>query len=170
LSEPIARSAGRPHGFRPVHLVVGVAVACAWVGLTAFVLTHGKGESSSVDVYSELPPGFTAHLRAHGVQYQGLSPVDAATTRRVLAQPLGGGVASAGSSAIVLRTALSDSRANSGPTYDNEAALMLVVPGVQTGGGPKSSVYVAFLDPLTFRSLTTLSYHAGPAVPGGASG
>jgi hypothetical protein len=168
LSEPITGPTSRPHGFRPFHVVVGIAVACAWVGLAAFVLTHGRGESSSVDVYSELPPDFTAQLRAKGVQYQGLSSVDAATTRRALAQPLGGGVVSSGSSAIVLRTALTDSGADSGTKYDNEAALMVVVPGVQGGSGSAaSSVYVAFLDPITFHVLTTLTYHATAS---GASG
>jgi hypothetical protein len=146
--------------------VVGIVVTCLWIGLAAFVLTHGIGGSSSVDVYSQLPPGFTAQLRAQGVQYQGLSPVDAATTKQALSQPLGGGVASSGSSALVLRTALTENGAHSGHTYDNEAALMVVVPDVQAGGSA-SSVYVAFLDPITFRTLTRLTYDATSA---GASG
>jgi hypothetical protein len=165
LSEPIARR--RPHGFKPFHLVVGVAVACVWVGLAAFVLTHGNGESSSVDVYSELPPDFTAQLQAQGVQYQGLSPVDAATTQRVLAQPLGGGVVSSGSSAIVLRTSLTEAGAGHATKYDNQAALMVVVPDVQAGGGSASSVYVAFLDPVTFHVLARLTYHAASASASG---
>jgi hypothetical protein len=166
LSEPVARPAGRPYGFKPFHLVVGVVVACVWVGLAAFVLSHGKGEASSVDVYSALPPDFTSQLQAQGVQYQGLSPVDAATTQQVLAQPLGGGAASSGSSAIVLRTALTDAGAKQGTSYTDQAALMVVVPDVRTGGSG-SSVYVAFLDPVTFKTLTTLTYDASAA---GASG
>jgi hypothetical protein len=158
LSEPVARPVGRPHGFKPFHLVVGAVVACVWVGLAAFVLSHGHGRSSSVDVYSELPADFNAQLHAQGVQYQGLSPVDAATTQRVLAQPLGGGVVSSGTGAIVLRTALTDTAAQHGDTTaSNEAALMVVVPDVQAGGSG-SSVYVAFLNPVTYQTLTTLTY------------
>jgi hypothetical protein len=160
LSEPILRPTRRPPGFKPFHLVVGIVVACVWVALAAFVLTHGHGQSSSVDVYSELPPDFTAQLQAKGVQYQGLSPVDAATTQKVLAQPLVGGVVPTGSSALVLRTALSGSGGSSGTTYDNRAALMVVVPHVQAGGGSATAVYVAFVDPITFHILTALTYHA----------
>jgi hypothetical protein len=166
LSDPVARPTGRPYGFKPFHLVVGVVVACVWVGLAAFVLTHGKGESSSVDVYSELPPDFTTQLQAQGVQYQGLSPVDAATTQRVLAQPLGSGVASSGSNAIVLRTALTRTGAKQGTAYTDQAALMVVVPDVRAGGSG-SSVYVAFLDPVTFKTLTTLTYDAAAASASG---
>jgi hypothetical protein len=166
LSEAIARSSGRPPGYRPFHLVVGGVVACLWVGLAAFVLTHGIGGSSSADFYSELPPGFTAQLRALGVKYQGLSSVDAATTKKALAQPLGGGVVSSASSAIVLRTALTDNGTHSGRKYDNESALMVVVPDVHAGGSA-SSVYVAFLDPLTFRTLTKLTYDATSASASG---
>jgi hypothetical protein len=159
LSEPVARATGRPHGFRPFHLVVGVVMAVVWVGLGAFVLAHGRGDSSSVDVYSELPPDFTSQLQAQGVQYQGLSSVDAATTQQVLAQPLGGGVVSSGSDALVLRTALTETGTERGTTYTDQAALMVVVPDAQTGGSG-SSVFVAFLDPVTFRTLTTLTYDA----------
>lgn len=166
MSEPVARPSGRPYGFKPFHLVVGVVVAVVWVGLAAFVLTHGRGESSSVDVYSELPPDFTAQLQAKGVQYQGLSPVDATTTQSVLAQPLGGGVVSSGSSAIVLRTALTDTGAK--PTYQDQAALMVVVPDVRTGGSG-SSVFVAFLDPITFKTLTTLTYDVTTPTPSAGS-
>jgi hypothetical protein len=169
LSEPIVRPAGRPYGFKPFHLVVGVVIACLWVGLAAFVLTHGRGESSSVDVYSELPPDFTARLQVQGVQYQGLSPVDAATTQQVLAQPIGGGVVASGSNAIVLRTALTTSGAAHGTRYTDQAALMVVVPDAQTGGSG-SSVFVAFLDPITFKTLTTLTYDAAAGPSASASG
>jgi hypothetical protein len=165
LSEPVARPSGRPYGFKPFHLVVGVVVALVWVGLGVFVLTHGTGESSSVDVYSELPPDFTAQLQAHGVQYQGLSPVDATTTTEVLAQPLGGGVVSSGANAIVLRTALTATGAGQGTAYTDQAALMVVVPDAQTGGSG-SSVFVAFLDPVTFKTLTTLTYDATASASG----
>ena len=165
MSEPIVRPLGRPPGFKPFHLVVGIVVACAWVGLAAFVLTHGHGQSSSVDVYSELPPDFTAQLQAHGVQYQGLSPVDATTTTEVLAQPLGGGVVSSGANAIVLRTALTATGAGQGTAYTDQAALMVVVPDAQTGGSG-SSVFVAFLDPVTFKTLTTLTYDATASASG----
>jgi hypothetical protein len=170
LSEPVARAAGRPPGFKPFHLVVGVVVAVVWVGLGAFVLTHGKGDSSSVDVYSELPPDFTSQLQAQGVQYQGLSSVDAATTQRVLAQPLGGGVVSSGASPLVLRTALTDTSGKQGATFTDQAALMVVVPGARTGSS-SSAVYVAFLDPVTFKTLTTLTYdEAAASASAGSSG
>ena len=166
MSEPVARPLGRPYGFKPFHLVVGVVVACVWVGLAAFVLTHGRGQDSAVDVYSQLPPDFDARLQAQGVQYQGLSPVDAATMQRVLAQPLSGGVVSSGSSAIVLRTALTDTGAQQGSsTYTDQAALMVVVPDVQAGGSG-SSVYVAFLDPVTYKTLTSLTYDAATGSSG----
>jgi hypothetical protein len=162
LSEPLARPTGRPYGFKPFHLVVGVVVALVWVGVAAFVLTHGRGDSSSVDVYSELPPDFTSQLQAQGVQYQGLSSVDAATTQQVLAQPLGGGVVSSGDSPLVLRTALTDTGGKQGATFTDQAALMVVVPDARTGSSG-SSVYVAFLDPVTFKTLTTVTYDAGAA-------
>jgi len=167
LSEPVAGPRGRPYGFKPFHLVVGAVVACFWVGLAAFVLTHGHGDPSAVDVYSELPPDFTTHLQAQGVQYQGLSSVDAATTQRVLAQPLGGGVPSSGSGAIVLRTALTDTKGRPGSTYTDQAALMVVVPDVRAGGGSGSSVFVAFLDPVTLKTLTTLTYDDTAPSPSG---
>src|SRR3954452_4047513 len=82
--EPVRRS-GAPPGFKPLHLVIGVVVLVAWFGVLAFVLTQGHDEASSVDVYSELPPGFTGALQAKGVTYTGLSPVDAATQQQALA-------------------------------------------------------------------------------------
>jgi hypothetical protein len=167
LSDPIARPHGRSYGFKPFHLAVGAVVACVWVGLAAFVLVHGRGDSSSVDVYSQLPPDFTAQLQAQGVQYQGLSPVDAALTQQVLAQPIGNGVLSAGSSAIVLRTALTDTGAKQGTSYTDQAALMVVVPNAQIGAGSSSSVFVAFLDPITLHTLTTLTYDAAAASASG---
>jgi hypothetical protein len=167
LSEPFVRHTGRPYGFRPFHVVVGVVVGCLWVGLAAFALTHGHGESSAVDVYSELPPDFTAQLQARGVQYQGLSPVDATTTQKVLAQSGGNGVVASGSSAIVLQTSLTDTGAKSGTRYTDRAALMVVVPNAQTTGASSSSVFVGFFDPVTFQVLTTLTYDASAASASG---
>ena len=65
-----------------MHLVIGAVVFVVWFGVLGFVLTHGRNEASSVDVYSELPPGFNDALAAKGVTYQGLSPVDANTRAR----------------------------------------------------------------------------------------
>jgi hypothetical protein len=161
LSEPLVRHTGRPYGFKPFHLVVGAVVGCVWIALAAFALTHGHGEPSAVDVYSELPPDFNAQLQAQGVRYQGLSPVDATTTARVLAQRGGDGVVPGGSTPIVLRTSLSAAKTKSGAGYTDQAALMVVVANTgTTGASPTSgsSVYVAFFDPVTFRLLTTLTY------------
>src|SRR3954453_5962159 len=64
LSEPDPQPGttrlGRTPGMRPIHAVVALVVAVAWAGVLAFVLTHGKDQGSGVDVYSELPAGFTA--------------------------------------------------------------------------------------------------------------
>jgi hypothetical protein len=167
LSEPLVRHTGRPYGFRPFHVVVGVALALVWVGLAAFVLTHGHGESSSVDVYSELPPEFTAKLQAQGVQYQGLSSVDAATTQQVLAQAQSGGGIASGSNALVLRTSLTDTSGKPGTSFTDQAALMVVVQDAQAGGASGSSVYVAFVDPVTYQVLTSLTYDVTAASASG---
>src|SRR3569623_1995422 len=66
---------GAPPGFKGRHLVIGVVVFVVWFAVMGFVLTHGRDQSSSVDVYSQLPSGFTAGLATKGVAYQGLSPV-----------------------------------------------------------------------------------------------
>ena len=51
---------GRPPGMQAgPPAVVAVVFALVWVGVLVVVLTHGQDEASSVDVYSELPPGFT---------------------------------------------------------------------------------------------------------------
>ena len=44
-------------------------VLIVWFSVLGFVLTHGRNESSSVDVYSQLPPGFTGALQAKGVTF-----------------------------------------------------------------------------------------------------
>jgi hypothetical protein len=154
---------------KPVHAVVAGLFALFWIGLLAYVLFHGKDEGSSVDVYSELPPGFTAALQAEGVTYAGLSPVASGTVDQVLAHAPADAAAPSGVDPIVLRTSFSDTA--QGASFQDRAALMVVVPqsaspsasaeGAQ-GSGP---VYVAFLDPTTYQVLTTLTY------PGaGASG
>jgi hypothetical protein len=139
---------------KPVHAVVAGLFALFWIGLLAFVLTHGKDDDSGVDVYSELPPGFTAALQTKGVTYTGLSPVDSATVAQVLSHAttadLGGG--STGDP-IVLRTAFSDS--TQGSDLQDRAALMVVVPGSQASDG---AVHVAFLDPASYTTLATVSY------------
>src|SRR4051794_11103933 len=48
---------GAPPGFKRIHLIIGAVVFVVWFGVLGFVLTHGRDEESSVDVYSELPPG-----------------------------------------------------------------------------------------------------------------
>src|SRR4029079_6139344 len=93
LSEPVSEPGsvpggtqlGRTPGMKPVPAVVAGLFALFWIGLLAYVLFHGKDEGSSVDVYSELPPGFTAALPAKGVTYAGLSPVASGTVDEVLA-------------------------------------------------------------------------------------
>ena len=155
------RPTGRPPGFRPVHLVVAGVLAVVWLGLTAFVLTHGRHEASSVDVYSELPPGFTGALQAEGVTYQGLSPVDAATQQQALSHvPANGSAGPSGqtgeSQPLVFRTSFSVVRGNGQPGAATPA-LMIVVPG------DGSAVTVDFVDPTTFAELKTVTY-------GGASG
>lgn len=156
MSPEYVRRTGPPPGFKRIHLVYGVVLAVAWAALMVFVLTRGHGDQSSVDVYSELPPAFTNELAAKGVLYQGLSPVDSGTVGQVLAHtqvPAQGGQSSSGSNPIVLRTAFSDSAKG----VTDQPALMVVVPVAGSSGGG-SSVFVAFLDPTTYKTLTSLSY------------
>jgi hypothetical protein len=161
LSHEYVRPAGPPPGFRPIHLLYGAAFVVVWVLLLVFVLTKGHADRSSVDVYSELPPAFTNELAAKGVLYQGLSPVDSATVDQVLAHAsAGGAIAPGGSNPIVLKTSFSDEAKG----YRDQAALMVVVPDARSSSGT-SAVYVAFLDPTSYRTLASLSY----ATSGGAS-
>jgi len=160
LSPEYVRRSGRPPGFQPYHLVVGAVLGVAWIGVLAFVLAHGKKDGSSVDVYSELPAGFTTSLQQQGVTYAGLSPVDDATVRQALSQATTGGAAPAGSAPIVLRTSFSDHGA--GASFTDQPALMVVVadaPSAAAGTAP-SPVFVAFVDPTTYKTLTTLTYDA----------
>ena len=125
----------------------------AWVGVLAFVLTHGRDQGSGVDVYSELPPGFTAALQTKGVTFSGLSPVDGATVQQVLSHATTDVAAASGADPIVLRTAFTDTA--QGADFQDRAALMVVVPQSQASSG---SVYVAFLDPTTYTTLTSVNY------------
>ena len=138
---------------KPIHAVVAGVLALVWAVVLGYVLTHGKDEGSGVDVYSELPPGFTAALQTKGVTFTGLSPVDAATVQQVLSHATTDGAAATGADPIVLRTAFSDS--GQGSTFQDRAALMVVVPQSQASSG---SVHVAFLDPSTYTTLTSVTY------------
>jgi hypothetical protein len=162
LGESLIRQTGRPAGFKPFHLVVAAVIAVVWVGLAAFALTHGRGAQSSVDVYSELPADLTFQLQAKGVQYQGVSSVDAGTTQAVLSHVGGSGV-TAGSGVLVVRTSFTDNAqaaGKGGKTYTDQPALMVVAP--QTTG---SSVFVAFVDPTSYQVLTSLTYTSSAVSP-----
>lgn len=153
MSPEYVRPTGRPPGSKPIHLLYAAVLAVVWVVVIVVVLTRGHGDPSEVDVYSQLPPAFTNELAAKGVLYQGLSPVDSGTTEQALAHARTEGPVTAGSNAIVLRTSFSDQAKG----YADRAALMVVVPGsTVAGGGP--GVLVSFLDPTTYRTLTSLSY------------
>lgn len=157
MARSLAPQTGRPPGMKPVHGVVGAVVLVLWFGLAAFVLTHGRGDASGVDVYSELPPGFTTELQSRGVTYSGLSSVDATTVKAVLATASGSGAT--GSSPLVFRTSLSSTRPLGSKKFTDQPALMVVVPGVQPSQGTSAtSVFVEFVDPITFSVLTQLTY------------
>lgn len=151
---------GAPYGFKPFHLVVGAVVLVVWFGVLAFVLTHGRDEASSVDVYSELPPGFTSALQAKGVTYAGLSPVDASTQSAALAHVPAVGNDNGGKP-IVLRTSFTTTKGSAQPGVA-KPALMIVVPD-PTG----TDVHVDFLDPSTYQELTSVEY--GATSPSGGS-
>jgi hypothetical protein len=167
LSHEYVRPAGPPPGFRPIHLLYGAVFVVVWVLLLLYVLTKGHDSQSSVDVYSQLPPAFTNELAAKGVLYQGLSPVDSATVDQVLSHAsAGGAIAPGGSNPIVLKTAFSDEAKG----FTDQAALMVVVPDARSSSGT-SAVYVAFLDPTTYRTLASLSYAtSGSASPSPSAG
>jgi hypothetical protein len=141
---------GAPPGFKPWHIPVGVAIFVVWFGVLGFVLTHGRNQGSSVDVYSEVPPGLTTSLAAQGVTYQGLSPVDSSTTHQVLSRlPAIGN--DNGGQPLVFRTTFA---VRHGKPSAQTPALMVVVPD-PTG----SDVHVDFVDPTTYRTLLTVSYN-----------
>ena len=154
MSDAEVRRLGRTPGMKPVHAVVAGLFALFWVLLLAYVLAHGKNDDSGVDVYSELPPGFTAALQTKGVSYAGLSPVDGATVAQVLAHANAADLGGDGSGdPIVLRTSFSDS--DPAVSLQDRAALMVVVPQSQAADG---AVHVAFLDPTSYTTLATVSY------------
>jgi hypothetical protein len=149
LSPDYVHRVGAPPGFKPIHLLYGVVVLVVWFGVLGFVLTHGRDEASSVDVYSELPPGLTDALAAEGVTYQGLSPVDSNTESQVLAH-LSATAGTNGGKPLVFRTSFtttSGSRQSATPT----PALMVVIPDRSDSGA-----HVDFVDPTTYRELDSI--------------
>jgi hypothetical protein len=151
LSPDYVHRTGAPPGFKPVHLVIGAVIFVVWFGLLAFVMTHGRDQPSSVDVYSELPSGLTGALEAEGVTYQGLSPVDAGTEQQALAHLPALG-ADNGGKPLVFRTSFTLARGSGKPGTDTPA-LMVVIPD------PKGTdVHVDFVDPTSYRTLKTVEY------------
>jgi hypothetical protein len=148
LSPEYVRRSGPLYGFKPWHLVAGVAIFVVWFGVLGFVLTHGRDQQSSVDVYSELPPGFTDALAAKGVTYQGLSSVDPGTQSQVLAHlPVTSN--SNGGQPLVFRTSFSTRTGNAEAT----PALMVVIAD-QTDSG----VRVDFVNPTSYQELDSVEY------------
>jgi hypothetical protein len=146
---------GAPPGYKPIHLVFGAVIFIVWFGVLGFVLTHGRDETSSVDVYSELPAGFTGSLQAKGVTYQGLSPVDPTTQKQALAAVPALGNDNGGQP-LVFRTSYTVAH-GSGRSGTATPALMIVIPD------PKGNdVHVDFVDPTTYRTLESVQY-AGSA-------
>jgi hypothetical protein len=143
-----------------VHLVIGVVVFVVWFGVLGFVLTHGRDEPSSVDVYSELPPGFNAALAAKGVTYTGLSPVDATTQEQALAHVPALGEDNGGKP-LVFRTSFTMAQGSGQPGIAT-AALMVVIPDPQG-----TDVHVEFVDPTSYQRLESVEY-GGPAGSGGS--
>jgi hypothetical protein len=151
LSPEYVHRTGPPPGYKSVHLVVGVVLLVVWFAVLGFVMTHGRGEASSVDVYSELPTGFNAALAAEGVSYQGLSPVDATTEQQVLTHlpELGN---DNGGKPLVFRTSFTAAHGQGQPGTATPA-LMVVVPDPQG-----SDVHVDFVDPTTYAQLRSVDY------------
>jgi hypothetical protein len=142
---------GAPYGFKPYHLVIGVVIFVVWFGVLGFVLTHGRNEASSVDVYSELPAGFTGALQAKGVTYQGLSPVEPSIQQQALAQVPSIG-SDNGGKPLVFRTSYTQTKGSGQPGIA-KAALMVVVPD-PTG----TDVRVDFIDPNSYQELLSVHY------------
>lgn len=151
---------GAPPGFKRIHLLYGAVIFVVWFGVLGFVLTHGSHQASSVDVYSELPAGFTGSLQAKGVTYQGLSPVDPTTQKQALAHIPSVGNDNGGQP-LVFRTSYTVSHGTGQPGTATPA-LMVVVPD------PKGTdVHVDFVDPTSYQMLRTVSYggSAGSGTP-----
>ena len=140
---------GAPPGFKRNHLVIGAVIFVVWFGVMAFVLTHGRDEASSVDVYSELPSGFSEALANQGVTYTGLSPVDPTTESQVLTR-VSAPAGSSGAKPLVFRTSFTATQGSSQPGTP-VAALMVVVPLGSSGG-----LHVDFVDPTTYRELDSV--------------
>ena len=158
MSPEYVRRTGAPPGFKPFHLVIGAVVFVVWFGVMAFVLTHGRDEESSVDVYSSLPRGFTGALQAKGVTYQGLSPVDADTQAQALAHlPALGN--DNGGKPLVFRTSFTFAQGQGKPGTATPA-LMVVVPDPQG-----SDVHVDFVDPTTYQELRSVEYAGNGSSP-----
>lgn len=151
MSPDLVHRTGAPPGFKPWHLVAGAVVFVVWFGVLGYVLTHGRDQSSSVDVYSELPPGLTAGLQAKGVTYQGLSSVDPTTQKQALAHLPAFGEDNGGQP-LVFRTSFAVTHGTGKPGTPTPA-LMVVVPDPHG-----SDVHVDFVDPTTYRTLETVAY------------
>ena len=146
---------GAPPGFKRVHLLYGAIIFVVWFGILGFVLTHGRNEASSVDVYSELPSGFTGELEQHGVTYQGLSSVDPTTQQQALAHVPAIGNDNGGQP-LVFQTSFTVAH-GSGQPGTATPALMVVIPD------PKGTdVRVDFVNPSTYQVLRSVEY-GGPA-------
>lgn len=160
MSEPYVRPTGRPAGMKPVHGLIALVLAVVWFGTMGFVLVHGRGGPSSVDVYSELPPGFDAQLQIHGVKYAGLSSVDATTQQAVETLPSPSDAGVTGAAPLVLRTSLTDLKKppGGGPKYTSQPALMVVLNATSTQSGAET--WVEFVDPTTYKVLRTVQYSA----------
>ena len=159
MSPDLVHRTGAPPGYKPVHLLVGAVVLVFWFGVMAFVLTHGRDEASSVDVYSELPAGFTGALQAKGVTYQGLSSVDATTQQQALAHlPALGN--DNGGKPLVFRTSFTAAKGQ-GQSGTATPAIMVVVPDPQG-----TDVHVDFVDPTSFVMLRSVEYSGSGASPG----
>jgi hypothetical protein len=153
LSPDYVHRTGAPPGYKPMHLVIGVVVLVVWFAVLGFVMTHGRDEASSVDVYSELPTGFNSALASQGVTYQGLSPVDATTEAQALAHlPTPGD--DNGGKPLVFRTSFTAAR-GSGQPGTATPALMVVVPDPQG-----TDVHVDFIDPTSYARLRSVDYGA----------
>ncbi len=150
---------GLPPGFKPRHAVIGAVIFVVWFGVLGFVLTHGRGEASSVDVYSELPAGFDAGLASRGVTYQGLSPVDSGTQQQALAHVPALGNDNGGQP-LVFRTSFTRAHGSGKPGVAT-SALMVVIPDPNG-----TDVHVDFVDPTSYRTLMTVEYGAQPSPSG----
>jgi hypothetical protein len=158
LSPEDVRRTGAPPGFKPFHLVIGAVVFVIWFGVLAFVLTHGRNEASSVDVYSQLPQGFTGALQSQGVTYTGLSPVDATTQSQALAHlPAFGN--DNGGKPLVFRTSFTVAKGQGQPGAATPA-LMIVVPDPRG-----SDVHVDFIDPTSYQQLRSVEYGGSGSSP-----